>query len=79
MALGLPPLPLPTTPETHRALEIWLQACIERVDREARMQQVDGAEHRGRVNGAKQMALLLSETLTPAKAGVESPETGGST
>jgi len=74
MSLGLPPLRISLTPETHRALEIWLQACIERVEREGRMASLEGGEYRGRVNGAKRMATLLSETLTPVKQGVESEQ-----
>lgn len=77
--MGFPPLPLTLDVKQHRALEIWLQAAIERVEREGRMHSMDARESVGRVNGAKRVAMWLSETLTPPAPRVESSETGGST
>ncbi len=77
MILGLPPLPLTLTLEHHRALDIWLQACIHRIEREGRMSSLEGVEARGRVNGAKMMAGMLSETLTPRVPSVESSQEEG--
>ena len=77
--VGLPPIPLTLTIAQHRAVEIWLQAAIDRVEREGRMNSLDAREAVGRVNGAKRVAMWLSETLTPPPPSVESSETGGST
>lgn len=79
MPIGLPPLPLSLDVAQHRALEIWLQRAIERVDREGRMDSLDAREVVGRINGARRVAMWLSETLTPSAPSVESSETGGST
>lgn len=61
---GLPPLEVPTLDDKQRrSLSLWLHAATERIEREARVSAVDGAESRGRVHGAKRVGELLLSCL----------------
>jgi len=60
---GLPPLPLGCTHEDRRAWELWLRAAVERVRREAASQAMDGAQERGRVEGAERVSAWLLDSL----------------
>lgn len=61
---GLPPLEVPALDDKQRrSLLLWLTSATARIEREAIVSAVDGAEVRGRIAGASRLGGLLLSCL----------------